>query len=274
MNKFSIITPCLNAEKYIEETINSVNHQTAILSGRAELEYIICDGQSTDKTLEIIQSCKCDSLKIISERDSGMYSALAKGLKLASGNIIAYINAGDYYHKCAFDIVLDIFEKKEVNWLTGYSFSYNEKSYAIPGLLPYKFRKKFFDCGIYGTLLPLIQQESTFWSSSLNNSIDYEYLSKLKLAGDFYLWLQFSRLNNLKIVEAYLGGFKHHKGQLSANLKAYLQEVSSIVIEKPNLGDIFLALFDKVMWYAPSKLKKIMNNDSLFRFNFQLEDWI
>ena len=273
MKKISIITPCFNAERYIEETVNSVINQTAILSGRAQLEYIICDGKSTDKTIDIIQSLNSSYIKIISEPDSGIYSALAKGLKLASGDIVAYINAGDYYHKCAFDIVLDIFEEKKVKWLTGYHFVYNEKSYAFPRSLPYKYRRRFFACGLYSTKLSAVQQESTFWSSSLNNFIDYDYLSKLKLAGDFYIWLQFSQVEELKIVEAYLGGFKIHQGQLSKNKELYSAEVRSMT-SKPNLWDRCLALFDWGMLRTPNKLKKMLNKDGIFRFNPRLEKWV
>ena len=271
--KFSIITPCLNAEKYIEETFSSVVNQSAILSKRAELEYIVCDGKSNDKTLNIIQKYKNNSVKVISESDTGIYSALSKGLKLASGDIFAYINAGDYYNKYAFDIVLDIFERQNVNWLTGYNFQYNEKSYVINVFLPPLYRQRFFTCGFYATKFPCVQQESTFWSSSLNSMIDYSYLSNLKYAGDFFLWLQFSKKCNLKIVQAYLGGFKIHKGQLSSNSEAYLNEVSNMVA-KPNIGDHVLAVFDKVLWQAPPRIKKAINKDKLFQFNHRLQEWV
>ncbi|HAJ59018.1 MAG TPA: glycosyl transferase, partial [Cyanobacteria bacterium UBA8543] len=129
LKKFSIITPCFNAEKYIEETVRSVIEQTVILSKKAELEYIICDGNSSDRTVEVVESIKChykcDFIKIISEPDLGMYDALSKGLKLASGDIVAYINAGDYYNKHAFDVVLEVIESEKANWLTGYNVFYN-----------------------------------------------------------------------------------------------------------------------------------------------------
>ena len=271
--KFSIITPCLNAEKYIEETLNSVINQTAILSDRAELEYIICDGCSSDQTLDIIKKYKNNSVKIISEPDSGVYSALSKGLKLASGNIVAYINAGDFYNKCAFDIVLDIFETKNVNWLTGYNFQYNEQSYVVNVYLPPIYRRRFFKCGFYATKFPCVQQESTFWASSLNKSINHEYLTKLKYAGDFFLWLQFVKAHELKIVQAHLGGFRIHKGQLSSNLEAYQQEVNCMV-NKPEFWDYILAFFDKSLWQAPPRLKKAVNKNGLFQFSHQLQEWI
>lgn len=273
MKKLSIITPCFNAEKYIEETVRSVIEQQSVLSNKVELEYIICDGRSTDKTITIINAFKSKYIKIISEQDSGMYEALTKGIKLASGDIIAYLNAGDYYNKYAFDVVVEIFEKKQAQWLTGYNITYNEQSYIVDCRLPYRYRKRFFNCGYYGTRLPFIQQESTFWSSSLNKLIDYDYLANLKYAGDFYIWLQFSKAQELKIVESYLGGFRNHRGQISENLNAYHTEMRQLV-SRPNIWDFILCFFDKGLWCLPSKVKKTFNKNGIFRFNHELQEWV
>jgi glycosyltransferase involved in cell wall biosynthesis len=271
--KISIITPCFNAENYIKETIESVLCQTAILSQRVELEYIICDGNSSDRTLSIIQSLSSDYVKLISENDLGIYSALAKGLQLSTGDVTAYLNAGDYYHKCAFDIILDLFESKHISWLTGYTVAYNERSQLVGVKLPYKYRRRFFDCGFYIKKLPCVQQESTFWSSDLNALLDYDFLSKLQYAGDYYLWKQFSQKETLNIVEAYLGGFRHHKGQISENLDAYCLEVKSMCA-LPNMYDWILAYLDKILWYMPSKVKKLLNPKNLFRFDHNLQMWM
>ena len=273
MRKISIITPCRNAERYIGETVESVIGQTALSSKRVELEYIICDGNSTDKTVSTIESYGNSSIKIVSEPDSGMYDALSKGLRKATGDIIAYINAGDYYNKHAFDIVLDIFETKKVSWLTGYRVYYSETSYFIGVDLPFKYRSRFFASGFYGTVLPFVQQESTFWSSRLNELIDYNDLSRFNYAGDFYLWSQFSKKQDLKIVKAYLGGFKIHKGQLSKDINAYKNELLNIST-KPKITDYALAAFDKLIGYAPTKIKKQLNKDGLFLYNHELQEWV
>lgn len=278
MNKISIITPCFNAENYIEETLNSVLNQTAVLSQRVQLEYIICEGQSSDQTLDRIEQIRTrlqnpQVLTIISEPDHGMYEALAKGLKRASGEIIAYINAGDYYHKCAFDIVLDIFETKGVNWLTGYNVAYNDRSQVVYVRLPYRYRRDFFKCGYYGTKLPYLQQESTFWSGHLNALIDFERLAKFKYAGDFYLWFQFAQKAELKIVEAYLAGFRQHPGQLSENKSKYQAEVKTL-IHKPRFQDAIVAAFDRVLWSTPAQIKKALNPQGILRYNHQLQDWV
>lgn len=277
MKKFSIITPCFNAEHYIEETMLSVINQSILRTGAAELEYIICDGGSRDRTVSIIEAVRdrhqCNFIKIISEPDSGMYDALTKGLKAASGDITAYINAGDYYHPTALQTVLPFFEKKGVHWLTGYNVVYNNSSAVVYVELPFKYRPKFFSYGFYGTKLPALQQESTFWSTSLNQLLDYSLLSKLKYAGDYYLWVQFSQKHEIKIVESYLGGFRIHGGQISGDKTAYYQEVDSLV-QQPGIFDLALASLDRLLWYAPHKIKKLLNPENLFRFNHDLQEWI
>jgi len=88
----SIITICLNSDKYIEKTIKSVLEQTY-----KNIEYIIIDGDSRDKTLDIIRKYE-DKINIwISESDKGLYDAMNKGIQLASGELIGIINSDDYY---------------------------------------------------------------------------------------------------------------------------------------------------------------------------------
>jgi glycosyltransferase involved in cell wall biosynthesis len=275
LKRVSIITPCLNAEQRIGETIESVIGQSAIISGRAELEYIICDGNSTDKTVSVVNEYAKSNrgIKLFSEPDTGMYAALAKGLECASGDIVAYLNAGDFYNRYAIDIVLDLFEQKQVRWLTGYNVHYNDKSYFVNVKLPFKYRRDFFASGFYGTKLIFVQQESTFWDASLNRCIDLERLAVFRYAGDYYLWSSFAKECDLQIVEAYLGGFRIEKAQLSENREAYLQEMMQLVA-KPQLFHLILAAFDRVMWYAPVEFKKWFNKNGLFRYDHELQEWI
>lgn len=92
--KISIITVCYNAEKYIEETILSV-----ISQDYSNLEYIIIDGKSKDNTLAVIEKYAHSVAKIVSEKDSGIYDAMNKGLLLATGDYVLFMNAGDKFHK-------------------------------------------------------------------------------------------------------------------------------------------------------------------------------
>lgn len=86
--KISIITVCLNNEKTIEDTIQSVLKQTY-----KNIEHIVIDGMSTDSTLSILN--KYNHLKVVSEKDNGLYDAMNKGIKLATGDVIAILNADD-----------------------------------------------------------------------------------------------------------------------------------------------------------------------------------
>ncbi len=92
--KFTIITVCKNAEKLIEYTINSVLAQTFY-----DYEYVIIDGLSSDGTVEIIKSFAMENSNIfwVSEPDSGLYSAMNKGISIASGEWIHFLHAGDIY---------------------------------------------------------------------------------------------------------------------------------------------------------------------------------
>ncbi len=101
MFKFSIITTCYNAEKYIKETIESVLQQTEFLNSKCELEYIIIDGDSKDNTNSIIKhySKLYPQIKHFIEKDEGLYDGLSKGFKYVSGDVMGYLNAGDFLNK-------------------------------------------------------------------------------------------------------------------------------------------------------------------------------
>ena len=92
--KFSIITVTYNAAKVLEDTIQSIVTQTY-----KNTEYIIVDGGSTDGTLDIIQKYKEHIHTVVSESDKGLYDAMNKGIKLATGDYICFLNAGDGLHE-------------------------------------------------------------------------------------------------------------------------------------------------------------------------------
>ncbi len=89
--KVSIITITYNSEKYIENTIQSVVNQDY-----ENIEYIIVDGLSTDNTLDIVNRYQDKISKIISEKDNGLYDAINKGIKAATGDIIGLIHSDDF----------------------------------------------------------------------------------------------------------------------------------------------------------------------------------
>ena len=90
--KISIITVCFNSSKTIERTFISVKNQTY-----KNIEYIVVDGNSSDNTVQIIKNYKKVISKSISENDKGLYDAMNKGIKMASGDIIGILNSDDVF---------------------------------------------------------------------------------------------------------------------------------------------------------------------------------
>ncbi len=92
--KITLITPTYNSSKTITRTIDSIVSQNIF-----DLEYIIVDGNSKDNTLDLIEPYKkIINIKVISEKDEGIYDAMNKGIKMASGEIIGIINSDDLFY--------------------------------------------------------------------------------------------------------------------------------------------------------------------------------
>ena len=92
--KFSVITVCYNAQATIEDTIQSVIAQTY-----HHVEYIIVDGASKDRTMDIVNRYREHIAIVVSERDKGLYDAMNKGISLATGDYLCFLNAGDSFHE-------------------------------------------------------------------------------------------------------------------------------------------------------------------------------
>lgn len=115
--KVSVITPCLNSEKTIRDTIESVLGQTY-----ANIEYILVDGGSTDRTVEMMKEYRLISdgrLNYISEKDQGIYDAMNKGIKLACGDVIGIINSDDWYESDAVEKAVRCFEREQTDVVYG-----------------------------------------------------------------------------------------------------------------------------------------------------------
>jgi len=264
--KISILTPCYNAETHLEETIRSILGQ----KGDFEIEYTIVDGESTDRTTEVIEKyirgmesghvepyCRGVSLNYLSEKDEGMYDALVKGFRLASGEIIAWINSDDFYLPNAFSTVVDVFRQfHEVEWLTGMPVHYNEKGQITDTVLPLGYERDLIRKGIFGTILPYIQQESTFWRAGLLRHIDFDVLKGHRYAGDFYLWDSFSRHTELYVVHSCLAGWRRRRGQLTSRMDKYNGEFHRIAEPRSVIDTLRGWLLKKMNNQLPNKYKR------------------
>lgn len=202
--KISIITTNYNTDKYLEQTIQSVLNQ----KGDFELEYIITDGGSTDNSLDIIKKYK-DRLKYISEKDKGQSDGINKGLKMATGDIVAFLNADDVYTDGALDKVVTYFkENPDCMWLTGYCKIIDENGKQIKKYITeYKNRRlrKF----TFEQLLieNCISQPATFWRRKLHDEVGYIDES-LHYSMDQDLWARFASKYKLHLIKDYLAEFR------------------------------------------------------------------
>lgn len=113
--KVTLVTATYNSEKYLEDSIKSIIEQSY-----PNIEHIIIDGKSKDGTLEIVNKYKTHISKWISETDRGMYDAINKGMKLATGNIIGLLHSNDILASSdVIQSIVDIFNEKKVDVVYG-----------------------------------------------------------------------------------------------------------------------------------------------------------
>ena len=219
----SIVTAVYNGEKYLEETIQSVINQTY-----PNVEYIIIDGCSHDGTLDIIKKYEDIIDYWVSEKDNGMYEAIHKGFTLSNGNIFSWINADDVYYENTLNFISKIFKSnKNLKWITGVPNAINAKSEMIAVGRPKYYFRYFLKKGYYrGDYLGFIQQEGTFFKSNLYKKCPLD--QKLQYAGDYKLWIDFSKYEKLHTVKTILASFRNHTNQKSKNLEAYYKECNKV----------------------------------------------
>lgn len=113
--KVSVISACFNSEKYLERAVQSLLSQTY-----KNIEFIVIDGGSTDRTLRILDKYKDDIDYLMSEPDNGIYDAMNKGIKCSTGDILYFFNSDDrFYDKDIIKKVVDFFNKKKVDFIYG-----------------------------------------------------------------------------------------------------------------------------------------------------------
>lgn len=221
MPLFSIVTITYNSCRYLEETLKSVLSQDF-----SDIEYLIVDGGSTDGTLDIIKSYAALDRRIrwISEPDKGIADAMNKGIRMASGEVVAHLHADDTYLDGTLSAVADRFaEQADTRWLTGRIRCVNttgenlyttalKNSYDLPDIL-------------YGNI---ISHPATFIRRSLFDEIGI-FNTKYRYSMDYDLWLRISFSESPAVIDRVLATFRVHPDSLSsANILAALDEEHSI----------------------------------------------
>ena len=190
--KISIITVSLNASDNIKQAINSVANQLDV-----SLEHIICDGFSTDGTQYIIekQLVLYSHINYISEKDDGIYDAINKGIRMATGDVIGILNSDDFYaDNLVLKKVLNQFETNQSNDIVYGDLNYVHK------LSPSKIFRKWISKDYYdnffedGNDLP---HPTMFVRKEVFEKIG-NYNTSLKIASDYEWMLRALNVNQIK----------------------------------------------------------------------------
>ncbi|MDB5204368.1 MAG: glycosyl transferase 2 family protein [Candidatus Taylorbacteria bacterium] len=252
--KFSIITPVYNGEKYIKETIESL----LIQEGEFDIELIVQDGGSTDNTVHIaneyisklksgqkIFKCNSFDMRLFSERDNGMYDAINKGFEKATGEIFAWLNSDDTYLPGALKVIENYLSKSpEVLWIKGMNIVTDENGEIKKRGRSFKYYQSLIKRGVYGRYAPVIEQETVFWRRSLWEKVG-PINSSLRLAGDYWLWIEFAKYTKLYSINIPVARFRRLENSLSneGGGKKYRAEQAKIMPPKGSLLEFSVKLF-------------------------------
>jgi len=191
--KVSIITVCYNSVKTIKDAIDSVVNQTY-----NNIEYIVIDGASKDGTIDIVSSYGEKVSKFISEPDNGIYNAMNKGIKIATGDIVGILNSDDFFNNNeVVQRIVDEFNNNNVDAIYGDVQFVKPKNllkvvryYSSKNFSPKKFKYGFMPA-----------HPSFYVKRSYFEKIGY-YQENYKIGADYELLIRF--LYNHKLKSKYL----------------------------------------------------------------------
>ena len=241
--KISIITVCKNSSSTIEETIKSV-----IKQNYSNIEFIIIDGKSNDNTPLIIEKYKEKISTYISEEDNGIYDGFNKGLKLATGDLIGFVNSDDVLTDNAIEILLNYYQKyPNVDFIFG---SVKKHWGIIHGYQPWKI---FFSWGFYTS-----HSTGFYIKKDVAKKLG-DYNTKYKFSADYDYFYRMIVKHKLKGVATkkneVLGIFRRGGFSSKVNFFDHLCECTQIRIDNGQNKFLVLATFLLKYLYNINKIK-------------------
>lgn len=203
INKYpliSIVTPSFNQGQFIERTINSVLDQTY-----PNLEYFVIDGGSKDKTVNILKKYNKQITRWVSEKDNGQADAINKGMAMAKGEILAFLNSDDVYLPNALNQVVNFFIQnpdKSIVVGKGKLIDENDKDLGDYHNAPMDWSKPQPTCSIC--------QPAVFWRKRVYDQVG-QINVLLHYIMDYEYWLRISKIFTFFYIPSYLAVTRSHK---------------------------------------------------------------
>lgn len=218
--KISIVTPLFNQAEFLERTIQSVLNQ-----GYPNVEYIIIDGGSTDRSVEIIKKYEKYLAYWASEPDRGQADAINKGFLKSTGDILAWQNSDDIYLPNAFFAAAEVFRNHPAASLVFGNIKFIDEGDRECGELrfvPFSRRALIYE----GTMLA---NQAAFWRRELFLTAGLLDVS-LTFCMDYEFFLRASLYGRFKLIRRFLGAFRlHRKSKSSALSHIGMREHAEVV---------------------------------------------
>ena len=223
---FGVVTPTLNAETFLEATLRSVWSQR---SDRVEIDHVVVDGGSTDRTLEVARAFP--SRVVESHDDRGMYDAVNKGLAQVRGDVIGYINADDEIAPGAFELVLRALQAdRKVGWVCGRVEYTDEHGDVLGAMTPVSLNLREY-LGLGWSCIP----QQTVWA----RRDFFQHVGMFDLGyrncGDYDWYARAMQVGMPRILPQTLGRFRLHPGQISLDPEKMARE--SLMVRERHGGN-------------------------------------
>jgi glycosyltransferase involved in cell wall biosynthesis len=215
----SIVTPSYNQGRYIERTLRSIRDQRYPL-----VEHIVVDGESTDGTVQILRHYeRTYNLLWISETDSGMYEAINKGMRLATGDIVAYLNSDDHYFPWTVEVaVRALLSRPDAAFIYGDMVNVDDAAADATVFFYPPFRLNHLRrWGFLG-------QPTVFWRRGAMDEAG-PFDESLRFIGDCDYWIRLGeRHRGLKVDEILAVEHNHPQAKRMSQSEALMTEIQAL----------------------------------------------
>lgn len=259
----TIVTPVYNAAATLRRTLD------ALMKQKADFEHLVCDGGSTDATVDIVREYEGKyPVRLLKGDKLGVYVNVADAFREARGQVFGWINGDDFYLPWTLPTVARIFTAyPDRSWITGIPswFCEGEELGESVGFAPIYFQSLVARGWYRRNRLGCLQQESQFWRRDLyERAGGDQVLRAYRYAADYHLWRKFAEHAPLQTVSAVLACFTVRPGQFSAvNSEAYNRECGCAPgdLDLATLGKIFGRLASVAFRHRPIRPRTLSSHN-------------